>query len=117
MARKNRDDIASWNVEPEPTLCPLCERVIPDDQKDNHHLVPKSKGGKITVCLHRVCHSQIHAIFTDTQLAKKFFTIAALLEEPAMQTFVNWVKSKPPGFSDSAKESRQSSVLGRGRKP
>jgi len=115
MARKYRDEIASSDVEPEPTLCPLCERVIPDDQQEKHHLVPKSKGGKITVCLHHVCHRQIHAIFTDGQLAKTFNTIPAMLEDPAIQKFVAWIKSKPPGFSDSAKESRQSS--GRGRKP
>ncbi|MCF1470598.1 HNH endonuclease [Agrobacterium vitis] len=114
MARKNREDMDSRDVELEPVLCPMCERVIPDDQKDDHHLVPKSKGGKITVCLHRVCHSQIHAIFTDAQLAKKFSTITAILEDPAMQKFVTWVKTKPPGFSDVAKETRSSS--GRGRK-
>ncbi|OLP44805.1 restriction endonuclease [Rhizobium oryziradicis] len=107
MARKNRDELASWDVaEPEPLVCPLCERSIPEDQKVLHHLVPKSKGGKKTVCLHRVCHDQIHAIFTDSQLAKKFSTIEAILEDPAVQKFVAWIKNKPPGFSDSAKEAR-----------
>lgn len=109
MARKNRDDVASSDVKPEPVLCPMCGRVIPDDQKDAHHLVPKSKGGKITVCLHSICHDQIHAIFTDSQLAKKFSTIEAILEDPAVQTFVAWVRNKPPGFSGSAKEPGQSS--------
>jgi hypothetical protein len=94
----------------------MCERVIPDDQKDAHHLVPKSKGGKITVCLHRVCHDQIHTIFTDSQLAKKFSTIEAILEDPAAQKFVAWIKNKPPGFSDSAKEAQQGYASGRGRK-
>lgn len=115
MARKNRDELASWDEPtPEPVICPLCERVIPDDQQVQHHLVPKSKGGKKTVCLHKICHDQIHSIFTDAQLAKKFSTIEAILEDPAVQTFVTWVKNKPPGFADSAKDSRQSS--GRGRK-
>lgn len=107
MARKNREDVESWNAEPEPVICPLCERDIPEDQQDNHHLVPKSKGGKMTVCLHRVCHSQIHATFTDAQLAKKFSTIEAILEDPAIQKFVAWIKSKPAGFSDQAKDPRQ----------
>jgi hypothetical protein len=116
MARKNREEVASWDVEPEPVLCPMCERVIPDDQKDAHHLVPKSKGGKKTVCLHRICHYQIHAIFTDSQLAKKFSTIEAILEDPAVQKFVAWVKGKHPSFSASAKEPRQAFGSGRGRK-
>jgi hypothetical protein len=95
---RTETSIESWDVEPEPTICPMCERVIPDDQQDAHHLVPKSKGGKKTVCLHRVCHDQIHAIFTDAQLAKKFSTIEAILEDPAVQKFVAWVKNKPPGL-------------------
>jgi hypothetical protein len=115
MARKNRDEVASWHVEQEPTLCAICERVIPDDQKEDHHLVPKSKGGKIIIPLHSVCHRQIHAIFTESQLAKKFSTTAALLEDPAMQKFVGWIKNKPPGFSDAAKDSRE--ISGRNRKP
>ncbi|MGF9562666.1 HNH endonuclease signature motif containing protein [Neorhizobium sp. JUb45] len=116
MARKNRDEFASWDeAQPEPVFCPLCERVIPDEQMDAHHLVPKSKGGKQTVALHRICHDQIHSIFTDAQLAKKFSTIEAILEDAAVQKFVAWVKGKPPGFSDSAKESQQSN-RGRGRK-
>jgi hypothetical protein len=102
MARKNRDDFASQDVEAEPAICPLCQRPIPDDQIEDHHLVPKSKGGKIKVALHRICHSHIHAAFTDAQLAKKFSTIAAILEDPTIQRFVGWVKTKPPGFEDEA---------------
>jgi len=91
----------------------MCERVIPEDQRDEHHLVPKSKGGKKTVLLHRICHDQIHSIFTDAQLAKKFSTIETIVEDPAVRTFVTWVRKKPPGFSDSAKESRPSFRRGR----
>ena len=104
MARKDRDDLVSHGVEPEPLICPLCERVIPDDQTEDHHLVPRSKGGKIKVPLHRICHSHIHAALTDTQLAKKFSTISAILENPAIQNFVIWVKTKPPGFDDEAEK-------------
>ena len=104
MARKNRDDFTTVRDEPEPTICQLCERAIPEDQIEEHHLVPKSKGGKIKVPLHRICHSHIHAAFTDAQLAKTFSTIAAILEDPAIRKFVDWVKGKPPGFSDEARE-------------
>lgn len=104
MARKNREDFASQDVEAEPVICPLCERLIPDGQIEEHHLVPKSRGAKITVPLHRICYSHLHAAFTDAQLAKKFSTIVAILEDPAIQKFVTWVKTKPPGFDDEAEE-------------
>ena len=48
-------------------ICPLCERKIPPSQRDAHHLVPKSKGGRHTEYLHRICHRQIHALYTETE--------------------------------------------------
>ena len=50
-------------------VCALCEREIPHRLKDAHHLTPKSRGGVVTVFLHRACHKQVHALFTETELA------------------------------------------------
>ena len=79
-------------------FCPLCERAIPPPQRDAHHLVPKSKGGRRTEFLHRVCHRQVHALFTETELARQYATVEALLAHPEMQTFVALVKTKPGDF-------------------
>ena len=79
-------------------MCPLCERVIPPGQRDAHHLVPKSKGGHRTEFLHRVCHRQIHALLTETELARRYATVEALLEHSELQAFVAWVKTKPDDF-------------------
>jgi 5-methylcytosine-specific restriction endonuclease McrA len=78
--------------------CPLCDRVIPKSQRDAHHLVPKSKGGRQTEFLHRVCHRQIHALLTETELARQYATVEALLAHPELKTFVAWVKKKPEDF-------------------
>ena len=53
-------------------MCPLCSRVIPPAQADRHHLVPKSKGGRQTEFLHRVCHRQVHALLTESELAGQY---------------------------------------------
>lgn len=79
-------------------LCPLCGRVIPDSQKDEHHLVPKSRQGKITTTLHRACHRQIHMLFTITELETCYNSPEALLEHPDMQKFVAWISKKPNDF-------------------
>lgn len=83
---------------PSVLICPVCEREIPDAEKDAHHLVPKSKGGRATEYLHRICHRQIHALFTETELARELNTAEALRAHPLMQTFIDWVATKPPGF-------------------
>lgn len=81
-------------------ICPLCNREIPDTEKDAHHLVPKSKGGRATQFLHRVCHRQIHALLTEYELAMTFNSIDALLSDPRVASFVEWIKKKPNNFYD-----------------
>lgn len=84
--------------QPTVTVCPLCERVIPPAQRDRHHLVPKSKGGRQTEFLHRICHRQIHALLTEAELARHYDTVEALLQHPELLAFVAWVKTKPEDF-------------------
>ena len=88
-----------------PIVCPICNRIIPASQKDAHHLVPKSKGGKSTEYLHRICHKQIHALFNETELAKKLNNAELLRNHSDMQTFINWVKNKPDDFYERAAKS------------
>lgn len=86
-------------------ICPLCDRTIPDSQKDAHHLIPKSKGGKRTEFLHRICHKQVHALFTETELAVEFNTAEVLRTHPEMQKFIAWVKNKPNNFYEKTRKS------------
>ena len=87
--------------------CPLCDRAIPPRQRDAHHLVPKSKGGRQTEFLHRVCHRQIHALLTETELARQYATVDALLAHPQIQHFVAWVKTKPDDFFVATRKSER----------
>lgn len=89
----------------EAIICPICDRAIPDSQKDAHHLIPKSKGGKTTEYLHRICHKQIHALFTETELAQQYHHAQFLREHPEMQKFIQWVSSKPDAFYEKTRKS------------
>jgi len=86
--------------EPDPT-CPLCLRPIPPDVPQSlHHLVPRLKGGKggPVVRVHHICHKEIHARFTETELARSFHTVEALRESDRLRPFLDWVSKRPPGF-------------------
>ncbi|MEY4871167.1 MAG: hypothetical protein RLZZ563_497 [Pseudomonadota bacterium] len=88
------------NATCDPT-CPICLRPIPPDVPQSlHHLIPKLKGGKggPTVLVHHICHKEIHARFTETELARQFNTPAALRADPRMEAFLAWVAKRPPGF-------------------
>ena len=89
----------------DPVICPICGRSIPESQKDAHHLIPKSKGGKSFEYLHRICHKQIHALFKENELAKVLNTAESLRNHSDMQKFINWVKNKPDDFYERAAKS------------
>lgn len=91
----------------EEVICPLCDRAIPKLQRDEHHLIPKSHGGRHTAVLHRICHRQIHAVFTENELARKYNSIELLKLQEDMVSFIEWVRLKPDDFFERTRKSRR----------
>ncbi|MCW9043375.1 MAG: HNH endonuclease [Pseudopelagicola sp.] len=82
-------------------ICPLCDRPIPPGApQSQHHLIPRLKGGKggPTVLLHQICHNEIHATLSETDLARSYNTVAALRAHPRLAKFLRWIAKRPPGF-------------------
>ena len=88
-------------------VCPLCDRPIPPAQRDAHHLIPKSRGGVHTTWLHRICHRQIHALFSETELARDYHHVEALRQHPEMARFLEWVRRKPDDFFERTRKSQR----------
>ena len=96
-------DTEHWKV------CPLCERPIPPRLESRHHLIPKLKGGKhgpIAV-LHTICHSKIHSLFSEAELARVYPTIEALRQNEEVIKFVRWVRKRPPEFRSKNRSPRE----------
>lgn len=82
-----------------PDTCGLCGReVIKGPSADEHHLIPKSFKGKVTETIHRVCHTKIHSVFTEKELAVHYHTFDRLKEHDEIKKFIKWVAKKPPDF-------------------
>jgi len=88
------------------TVCQLCERSVSPELRDAHHLIPKSRGGIVTVFLHRACHRQVHAVFTEAELARHYHTAEALRAHPEIARFLAWIKDKPVDFNPPTRRSR-----------
>ena len=89
------------SVDREEVCCALCGRVIPAQAKSSlHHLVPKLKGGarQGTVRLHQICHSAIHARYTEAEIARTLASPELLRSDPELARFVAWVRTKPDDF-------------------
>ena len=65
-----------------------------------HHRIPNLKGGKggPTVLVHHICHKEIHARFTESELARQFNTPEAIRADPRMEGFLTWIAKRPPEF-------------------
>lgn len=82
-------------------VCELCAREVPATTE--HHLVPRSEGkrkGKRThelptAALCSACHRQIHALFTNRELATKLADLAALRQEPSVERYLAWIRRQP----------------------
>jgi hypothetical protein len=81
--------------------CPLCGRpLVPGPSVNEHHMVPRSHRGRDTVTMHRICHSKIHTVFSEQELARYYNTVERLLENEEIRKVVSWVRKKDPEYFD-----------------
>src|SRR3954454_12109852 len=81
-------------VEAETEVCQLCERDVPKHLITLHHLKPRQKGGRAEhrTPLCKPCHKQLHATFSNTDLARLYVSIEALREAVQLQRFLKWIR-------------------------
>ncbi len=76
--------------------CTLCGRVVPKRIITLHHLKPRQKGGtaeeRTPLC--KPCHKQVHAVFTNTELAQRFHTLPLIRDAEKMQPFLKWIRKQ-----------------------
>lgn len=81
-------------------LCQLCARHV--KQLTAHHLIPrqtvkrKQASAGLTIDICSPCHRQIHALYSNLELAKNLNTIDKLKSEPKMIKFLRWIKKQDP---------------------
>ena len=93
-----------------PVICPLCDRPIPPEAKSSrHHLTPRLKGGTHlgTVQLHQICHSAIHARYSEAGIARRLADVESLKADPELARFVAWVRTKPDDFHAPTRRSKR----------
>ncbi|WP_282035051.1 HNH endonuclease [Metabacillus indicus] len=75
--------------------CELCKRQ--EVETTEHHLTPKEMRGTFmpTAMLCIPCHKQIHALYTNDELAVRLNTIQDLRSDPKISSFIKWIRKQP----------------------
>ncbi len=104
VGKRSLRDSGHPTAEPlPPSTCPLCGRgLVSGKSIDEHHLLPKSQGGRETHTIHRICHRKIHATFTEKELARSYSTWGALQVHADIAAFIIWVQKKPLDYYDNS---------------
>ena len=87
-------------------ICQLCDRHV--SEITEHHLIPKERGGKTydTAHLCKVCHKQVHALYTNRELAARLFSIARLKDDEKIKRYLNFIKKHPGDAHITIKKSK-----------
>lgn len=86
--------------------CELCERS--DIKLTKHHLIPREEGGteKDIVMICSDFHRQIHASYSNQELAPRLFSIEALKSDEKLKKFIRFIKKQPASKRISIAKSR-----------
>ena len=86
-------------AERDADVCRLCEREVPRGMITLHHLTPRQKGGKAgdRAPLCKPCHKQLHATFSNTDLAQLYDSVESLRAAAPLQPFLRWIRKQKPG--------------------
>ncbi|WP_347861205.1 HNH endonuclease [Salimicrobium sp. PL1-032A] len=77
-------------------ICELCWRY--PVKTTEHHLIPKQHGGVHgpTAQLCSPCHRQIHALFSNQELARFYNRLERIQDHPDMKNYLKWIRKQDP---------------------
>lgn len=75
-------------------LCELCGRQ--EVVLTEHHLTPREEGGAFlpTAFLCIPCHKQVHALYTNQELAARLNTLDALRQDEKLVPYIKWIRKR-----------------------
>lgn len=101
---ENKKPTIKEMLEAPPLQCPICDR--PNYHPSDHHMVPKSRGGKTTETICADCHKAIHAHFTNKELEETYHTPEALLSHEGFAKQIKFISKQDPGGKIKTKKNK-----------
>lgn len=107
----NTENSISQDDIPDP--CPICGR--PNYHPSDHHMVPKSRGGRTTKTICADCHRSIHSLFTNKELEEKYNTPEILLANEDFARMIKFISKQDPRGRVTTKKSKDRIKRGKGK--
>lgn len=88
-------------------VCELCKREgVP--KVTEHHLVPREEGGKDgdVAWLCESYHKQIHALYTNRELAIRLNTLNSLENDDNINKYLKYIRKQPSSKKVKVKKSK-----------
>ena len=57
--------------------------------------------------LHQVCHSAIHARYSEAEIARRLADVESLKADPELARFLAWVRTKPADFDVRTRRTKE----------
>jgi hypothetical protein len=84
--------------------CAFCER---ETRTRGHHVVPRSKGGKLVVPTCESCENFIHSTWSHNELRDTWNTVEKVRADERFARFLKWLLKQPVGAVYRSKRNRQ----------
>ena len=88
-------------------VCELCKREgVP--KVTEHHLIPREEGGNDgeVAWLCESCHKQIHALYTNKELAIRLNTLNSLENDENIIKYLKYIRKQDPSKKVRIKKSK-----------
>lgn len=99
--------VITLDKENKDNICELCRRE--DVKLTEHHLIPREEGGQneatIDICI--PCHKQIHALYTNKELAIRLNSLERLRDDDEIKKYLKWIKKQPSSRLVPVKKSKR----------
>ena len=86
--------------------CPLCQRDIPCDLMERHHIKTKEVDRTATIPICNSCHNTIHALFSNKQIADGLDSLQSLRENEQFAKALKFIRKQSPYTKINVKRSK-----------
>lgn len=86
--------------------CPLCQRDVPNNLIERHHIRTREADSAAVVPICNPCHKTIHSLFSNSQIRAGLDSVPALLANDQFARAVRFIRKQAPTAKITTKKAK-----------